>query len=211
MIRSRSIERLEDRLAGLEPGTLRREALEAAKRFKSSWIELGRILWTVWREKSFREWGYLTFDAYCSKEIGIRSATAKKLLHSYYFLEKEEPTILKRLTEGPPANLPSPEAVNLLRLAGRKQVVPAERYQELRSRVLERGAEPLEVRREIRSILEAASPDPAAARESRRIGMIRRTIGTLKGLRLEMAASSALPKKLIGEIEALIKKLEEVL
>ena len=60
---SKAIQRLEEKMADLEPGSLRRETLEAAKRFKSSWIELGRMLWTVYREKKFREWGYLTFEA----------------------------------------------------------------------------------------------------------------------------------------------------
>lgn len=208
---SKAIKQLEERMAVLEPGTLRRETLEAAKRFKSSWIELGRLLWTVWKEKSFREWGFLTFDAYCAKEIGIRAATAKKLLQSYYFLEKEEPTLLKRLEAEPPANLPSPDSVNLLRLLGKKQGVPPEGYAQVRSYVLEKGREPPEVRAQVRALLEAAEPDPAAARENRRQQLIRRMIGTLKGLKLEMSASQMLPKTLLAELEAVAKKLEDAL
>lgn len=208
---SKAIKQLEERMAALEPGTLRHETLEAAKRFKSSWIELGRLLWTVWSQKSFREWGFLTFDAYCAKEIGIRAATAKKLLHSYYFLEKEEPALLKRLEAEPPANLPSPDAVNLLRLLEKKQDVLPEGYSKVRSYVLEKGKEASEVRAQVRALLEAAEPDPVAAREARRQLLIRRTIGTLKGLKAELAASNMLPKKLLAELEAVTKKLEEAL
>ena len=208
---SKAIQQIEDRIAALEPGTIRHEALEAAKRFKTSWIELGRVLWTVYKEKKFREWGYLTFEAYCSKEIGIRAATAKKLLHSYYFLEKEEPSTLKRLTAEPPARLPQVEAVNMLRLLSQKQDVPSEGYQKVRSYVLEKGGEPLQVRREVRSLLEAAQPDPEAARAARRQATLRRMIGTLKAVRLELDAGHMVPKKLLSEIESLTHKLEEIL
>ena len=211
MLTNKSIKQIEERMAALEPGTLRHETLEAARRFKNSWIELGRMLWTVWKEKRFREWEYLTFDAYCAKEIGIRTTTAKKLLHSYYFLEKEEPTLLKKLAGESPANVPSPEAVNLLRLLGKKPEVPSEGYQQIRSYVLEKGREAPEIRREVKALLDEAQPDPAAARDARRQALIRRTIGTLKGLKMELAASDMLPKKLLAEIEAVTRKLEEAI
>ena len=208
---TKAIQRLEERMAGLEPGTIRYETLEAAKRFKSSWVELGRMLWTVWREKKYREWGYLTFDAYCAKEIGIKTSTAKKLLHSYYFLEKEEPSVLKRITEEPAANLPNVDAVNLLRLLSKRQAVPEENYQQLRSYILEKGKEAPEVRREVRMMLEAAEPDPEAARAARRQATLRRMIGTLRGIRQECEAAKFLPQKLLNEIQSLTKKLEEAL
>ena len=208
---SKSIQRLEGRMAVLEPGTVRYETLEAAKRFKSSWVELGRMLWTVWSQKKYREWEYLTFEAYCTREVGIKPATAKKLLHSYYFLEKEEPTLLKRMAADPPAALPSAEAVNLVRLLRKKQEVAPAAYQKIRSYALEAGKEPSALRREVRSILEAAHPDPEAAREAKRTATLRRMVGTLKAIRLECAASHLLPKKLITEIESLSQKLEELL
>ncbi len=205
---SKAIKQLEERMADLEPGTLRHETLEAAKKFKSSWIELGRMLWTVWKDKKFREWGYLTFDAYCVKEVGIKAATAKKLLHSYYFLEKEEPTLLRRLSGESPANLPHADAVNVLRLLSKRSEIPADDYRQVRSQVLEKGREGAEVRREVRMMLQAAEPDPTAAREARRQATIRRMIGGLKAVKMELSASNLLPKKLLDEIESLVKKLE---
>lgn len=208
---TKAIQRLEDRMESLQPGTLRYETLQAAKRFKSSWVELGRMLWTVFSEKKYREWRYLTFEAYCSKEIGIRTATAKKLLHSYYFLEKEEPTVLKRLTEESPANLPSAEAVNLLRLLSKRQEVSPDGYQKVRSFVLEKGEEAPFVRQQVRSILQEAGPDPEAARDARRGAALRRMIGTLKAIRQELEAANLLPKKLLNEIESLARKLEQAI
>ena len=207
----KSIRQLDERMADLEPGTIRHEALEAAKRFKSSWIELGRVLWTVWREKKFKEWGYLTFDAYCAKEVGIKAATAKKLLHSYYFLEKEEPSLLKKLSVESPANLPHVDSVNLLRMLNQRPQVPADEYRQVRNQVLEKGREAPEVRREIRSMLQAAEPDPEAVRASRRQSAIRRMITALKSMKLELGSSNLVPRNLLSEIDSLAKKLEEIL
>ena len=211
MATSKAIQRLEDQLAQLQPGTIRHEALETTKRFKSSWIELGRVLWTVWKDKAFRDWGYLTFEAYCAKELGIRSATAKKLLQSYHFLEREEPGLLERFSVQRPAALPHYESVNVLRLLKQRPSVPEATYHALRAKVLEQGREAPEVRREIRTALEAAQPDPEAARAARRQTAIRRMIGTLKSIQREFEVAHLVPQKLLDEIEALTKKLEHVL
>ena len=213
---SKAIQRLEEKMSGLEPGSLRHQTLEAAKRFKASWIELGRMLWTVYREKKFREWGYLTFEAYCAKEVGIRAPTAKKLLHSYYFLEKEEPSTLKRLTasdSGPaPAQVPSADSVNLLRLLKNRREVPAEDYQRVRSYVLEKAKEPQEVRREVQSLLqENTNADPEQVEEARTRSAVRRMIGTLKALRQQLSGGELVPKKILAEVDGLARKLEELL
>jgi hypothetical protein len=212
MKKSKGIERLEEQQAQMEPGSLRYEALDAAKRFKCSWIDLGRILWTVFKDKKFREWGYLSFDAYCSKEVGIRSTTAKKLLNSYYFLEKEEPDTLKQLSEESPAKLPAMESVNSLRLLANKEAVPKDRYQQVRHQVLEKGAEPPQVRREIRMLQEALKPkQPEEARSDRRERVIRRSVGTLKAMRMELETDHLIPQRLAEQIGTLAQKLEEVL
>src|SRR3989338_8674077 len=73
--------------------SLRQKTQEAAKRHKASWIELGQFLLTIHKDKLYKEWGYLVFETYCKKELGIKETTAAKLLKSYSFLEKEEPTL----------------------------------------------------------------------------------------------------------------------
>lgn len=199
-------------MAALEPGTIRHEALEAAKRFKSSWIELGRILWTVQREKKFREWGYLTFEAYCAKEVGIRAATAKKLLQSYFFLEREEPSTLRRLlSEAAPTQLPSPDSVQILRLLKNRQEVAPDDYQKVRSYVLEKGKEAPEVRREVRTLLQAAGPDSEEVEQAHAKSAVRRMIGTLRSIRRQLSGADWVPRKVLEEIEGLAKKLEGIL
>lgn len=211
MTTSRGIQRLDERLAAVPPGTLRHEALEAAKRFKASWIELGRALATVWRDKAFRAWGYLTFEAYCVQEMGIRVMTARKLVHSYGFLEREEPETLRHLTAGPPAALPHYEAVNVLRQLKQREGVAPQAYAEVRAQVLEQGREVPDVRRRVRALLEASAPDPEAARAARRQASLRRLIGTLKTLQQECAAAHFVPARLLTALETLTEQLDAVL
>ena len=73
---------------------LRSTVAAAARRFKSSWYELGRLLAQVRSTDAWQPWGFATFEAYCTTELHIRRATAEKLLRSYGFLrrhEREEP------------------------------------------------------------------------------------------------------------------------
>ncbi len=212
---SKNIERLEEKMSGLEPESLRYQTLKAAKQFKLSWIELGQMLWTVYKDKKFREWGYLAFDAYCSKEVGIREATAKKLLQSYYFLEKEEPTILRQLKEETtPEKMPSPDSVNLLRLLKNKPEVTEQSYQKVRGYVLEKGKEAPEIRKEVKTILDESrtdDEDPEEARDQRTRTTVRRMVGTLKSIRQQLTTGDLVPEKLLKEIDALSEKLEGIL
>jgi hypothetical protein len=208
---SKAIQQLEERMSNLEPTSLRYQALEAAKQFKSSWIHLGRMLWTVFKEKKFREWGYLSFDAYCAKEVAIRANTAKKLLHSYYFLEKEEPSVLQQLDQEPPAKVPSVDSVNLLRLLKNKEEVPQEDYQQVRTYVLEKGKEAPEVRKQVRSIMESVRPETEEDQADRKRSSVKRMIGLLKGVKAELVSGHLVPKKLLQELDGVVRKLEQAL
>lgn len=207
----KSIQRLDERLASVPAGSIRAEALEAAKRFKTTWIDLGRVLWTVWKDRGFREWGYLTFEAYCAKEVGVRGPTAKKLLQSYSFLEREEPATLQKMHAAPPSTLPHYEAVNALRLLKQRPVVPSARYQEMRAQVLEQGREPLDVRRNIRQLIQDTQQNPDEARAGRRQAAIKRMLTTLKSLRVELSSGKMVPEKLLHDLDTLTEKLEDAL
>jgi hypothetical protein len=154
-------------MEGLNPSSYRYRALDAAKQFKSSWIELGQLLFSIHRDKLFRDWGYLTFDAYCAKEVGVRRATAVKLLKSYGFLEREEPAFLKAesLQERKPDRIPSLEAVNVLRLASENEDYPEDDYESLREAVLDKAQPEEDLRKKVRYVLKTGdkkiSPDEA--------------------------------------------------
>lgn len=131
--KTKSLEAIENKMASLEEGSLRYHVLESARNFKSSWIGLGCSLYTVLKDKLYKEWGFATFESYTAKEVGIKKITAMKLLRSYYFLEKEEPAYLKG-DYGNTANtakLPTYEAVDLLRKAKNKKDIDKEDYSKL--------------------------------------------------------------------------------
>ncbi|MBU1998209.1 MAG: hypothetical protein KKE64_01795, partial [Candidatus Omnitrophica bacterium] len=152
---SRTLRNIEAKIDSLEEGSVRYQVLQNAKNFKTSWVELGRSLYTVHRDKLYKEWGYSVFENYASKEIGIKKDTAMKLLRSYYFLEKEEPDYLKEdfVRQAQTASVPNYESVNLLRLAKNKKALDETDYKEFRKQVFEKGKDARELKKDLTAII----------------------------------------------------------
>jgi len=210
-MKTKSLEHIEEKMVGVEEDSIRYRVLQSAKNFKTSWVELGQALYTVWKDKAYKEWGYLTFDAYTQKEIGIKKPTAMKLLKSYYFLEKEEPAYLqKEYSETQSAaSVPSYEAVNLLRLAKNKSTLDKDDYQRFKKDVFEDGKDPGQVKKDLTSLMrqrEELSPDEA--RQKRKFAIVKRIISTLNSLKMDADAQKLLPAALVKEMSGLIHKLE---
>jgi hypothetical protein len=213
IMKSKSIRTIEEKMAKIEPGSLRYQALEAAKNFKASWIGLGQTLFTVYKDKMFKEWGFQTFEAYCKAEVGIHQQTASKLLHSYYFLEKNEPEFLKSVqSEGDvePKKIPVLDAVNVLRLAANNKELSEEDYQDFKKSVFEDGKEGKEVRKQVglrlRSLREEV--DPKKAREQRRESTLRRLLATVKTLQKELVGGNLVSDRTAKELEKVVAYLE---
>jgi len=195
--------------SGVDP--IRRRVLECAKNFKTSWIDLGQALYSAWKDKLYKEWGYMTFEAYTAKEIGIKKPTAMKLLKSYYFLEKEEPVLLQkeRSEDTGAAAVPSYESVNLLRLAKNKKALDDDDYRALKRDVFQGGKDAGDVRKSLTSIMQQREElDPEEARLKRRSASLRRFIATLKALKTEAETTKMLPQAILKEASQLIAKLE---
>ncbi|MDD2752919.1 MAG: hypothetical protein PHN59_07275 [Candidatus Omnitrophica bacterium] len=208
--KSKSLENIEEKMQELDQGSFRYHVLENAKGFKSSWIELGRSLYTVLKDKLYREWGYGSFDIYTVKEIGIRKQTAMKLLRSYYFLEKEEPAVLKKeFTESQNAlSVPTFESVDVLRMAKNKKI-GEEDYQDLKKQVFEKGRDARDVKKDLTAIIrQRVELEPEEAREQRKTITDRRLLGTLRSLKQEIEIGKLLPAGIIRDAESLIKKIE---
>ncbi|MCX5714882.1 MAG: hypothetical protein NT033_08835 [Candidatus Omnitrophica bacterium] len=210
-VKTKSLDGIEQKLQHMDAGTLRYHVLESAKNFKTSWIELGRSLYSVWKDKLYKDWGYGSFDIYTAKEIGIRKPTAVKLLRSYYFLEKEEPQLLnKEHTHGlKPAQVPSYEAIDVLRQAKNKKTIDAEDYANLKRDIFEKAKDHREVKKDLTALIRQRQElEPEEAWEKRRSGTLRRFLGTLKALKQEAEISKILPAPLLKEVGDLIKKIE---
>ncbi len=211
---TKSLQNIEEKMKGLDESSLRYHILESAKSFKTSWVELGRSLYSVWKDKLYKEWGYSTMDAYTGKEIGIRKQTAMKLLKSYYFLEKEEPQYLKQdyVSSVDAVNVPGYESIDVLRLAKSKKGLDEEDYANLKKEIFEKGKDVREVRKDLTAMIRHREElDPQEAFAKKRLAIARRFLGTLKALKQELEISKLLPAPLIKEAATLIKKLEEEL
>jgi len=213
-MKTKSLRAIEERMEGVDKGSLRYRILENAKQFKTSWIGLGQSLYAAWKEKMYRQWGYQTFEAYTAKEIGIRKPTALKLLKSYYFLEKEAPAYLsqERSNQARPATLPSYESVNLLRLAKDRQALDEKDYAHLKKDVLDHGKEPQEVRKGLTAFIKQREElDPEEAREKKRSATVRRLLSLLKAVRNDLEINKLVPAEVIRETSRLIRRIEEEL
>lgn len=209
--KTKSIENLEQKIQDADEGSLRQHILRNAKDFKTSWIELGRALYAVSKDKLYKEWGYSTFETYTSKEIGIRKQTALKLLRSYYFLEKEEPDYLKNdYAESTDAALvPSYESIDILRQAKNKKDLDAQDYAGLKKAIFEKGKDVQEVKKDLTNLIrQRRELEPAEARQEKRLSLLKRFLGNLKTITRELETAKLGPASLVKEAEGLIKKIE---
>jgi len=210
-VKTKSLRNIEEKMGSLDSGSLRYHILESAKNFKCSWIELGRSLYSVWKDKMYKEWGYANFDVYASREIGIRKQTAMKLLKSYYFLEKEEPQYLKSdyAEASQAATIPSYESVDILRQAKNKKVLDEREYSNLKKEIFEKGRDAQELKKNLGVIIRQRQElEPEEAQEKRKQAVLRRLLGQLRALKQEAEILKMLPAPLIKEIDVLIKKID---
>lgn len=208
----KSLQSIENRMLDLDPASFRFKTLEAARDFKSSWIALGQYLFAIQKDKFYKEWGYLTFEAYCAGEVGIRQNTAVKLLRSYSFLEREEPAYLKKsmADEEKPNRIPSYESVNTLRLAKQNGRIAEKEYEALRESALEKADDDTEVKKKVRYILKKnpvkLSPED---RLEKRGAALLRVIANLKRAKEELVEFGYAAKAL-KPLDAAIVSLEEM-
>ncbi|HNX67867.1 MAG TPA: hypothetical protein PLL75_03640 [Candidatus Omnitrophota bacterium] len=194
--------------------TLRIETVEIAKKHKASWIQLGQHLFSIYKNKLFKDWGYQQFETYCQKELGIKDATASKWIKSYSFLEKEEPRIVRPdfTQEEAPPKIPDYEAVNVLRLAKNNKNIPTNEFAELRNDVLNEGKEVKEVREQVKKILATHAPkDTPELKEQKRNSVLKRLVGFLRSAKTQLEEEDLVPDYLLKQIDGLAGKLEDQL
>jgi hypothetical protein len=201
--KSKGEQAIERTMRELDPSSPRYQVLATAKRFKSSWVDLGEKLLEVQRSGLFRQWGYDSFEDYCAREIRIKKPTAQKLTLAYRYLEKEEPELLVRQTELKP--LPDYRSVELLRRAREEKDFSEEEYGQLRRAVLEEERSHPTVLKRFREVaLTRVEESEAAARHLRSaLAAARRLESALQPL--PEFAGSFLPP--LGE---LISRLEDL-
>ena len=207
---------IEEKMDRLEPESLRFQVLEAVKKFKGNWLELGRFVSVVEKSQTFREWGFVTFESYCTRELKLRRRTVIKLLRSFLFLKREEPASLSAFLEDSDGagRLPDYESVNVLRMARAKKVISEEDYGKLRSAVFDGAVQPREVGRRYRSILQAvrdAEADPEEAWLRKRRESLKKVLASLRTVKNAVELSQLLPAAGLATLKKLIEQVEEEL
>lgn len=208
-LKNKAILSIEEKLKDLEPDSLRAFVLQKAKDFKSSWLGLGQALYSIWRDKTYKEWGYQLFDTYTAKEIGIKKETALKLLRSYSFLEQEEPEYLKQLQDTQVAVIPNYEAVNTLRLVKNKDLDKSD-YARLKKDTLEHGRDVKDLKKDITSLIRSRSElDPETARKAGVKSIANRLLAALRAVKKDAEILKIFPAAIIKDTEKLIARIEE--
>ena len=196
---TKGAQHIEQLLQQLPPDSERYQVLISAKRFKSSWAELGESLTRVANTGQFHAWGYPSFEDYCSREIRIRRQTADKLLLAFRFLEREEPGVLERKDERP---LPDFRSVDLLRQAREEQAFSPADYNDLRRTVLEEDRSHPTAARQFREMLQEYQPD------RRRERHCQGALSAARRLSNALAELEAVPPDLERAVQELVGYLE---
>jgi hypothetical protein len=199
----RAEEHLRQKLSEVPPGSFRQMVLLAARRFKSSWVDLGKLLVKVRNEALFEDWGYPSFEAYCLGELRIRRQTAEKLVRSFSFLDRYEPERMERpeIVEEAPAF----EVVEVLAQAEERGQLSAAEYRSIRDAIWNPEKPASELRRE----LVQRFPPPEAPVSD--LTALKRLWGLSKRLAAELHANKKVPKAVAERADALASDLEALL
>ncbi len=188
-------------MASVDPN-LRQTVLLAAKRFKSSWVELGKLLTKVLNDGLFEQWGFPSFETYCLSELRIKKQTAMKLTRNFNFLEKHEPQVMRtpELAEAAPAF----EVVEVLAQAEDRGQLTVDEYKSVRDSIWNQERPTSELRREL------VEKFPAPAAKLNDTAEYKRLWGLAKRLHAELAANKKVPGAITDRAKALAGDLEEL-
>ncbi|HTJ45071.1 MAG TPA: hypothetical protein VL463_23345 [Kofleriaceae bacterium] len=198
---------MEDRLLAVSNDPERADTIAKARAFKRTWLELAEALARVDKQGSWGKWGYTDFDAYCRKELHLRSSTVQKLLGSFRFLQSSAPRVIERAreTETFDAPLPSLAAVEFVQKATERGAADEETLRTIHRAAFDEGADaPVLARR----FKEAAFPIDARESKDKLRASIAAAARKLAALIAE--EGSPVPKKLAIAVEETIGELLQV-
>jgi len=195
-------EHLRQKALSVPPGTFRHTVLQAARRFKSTWVELGKLLVKVRNEALFEQWGYGTFEAYCLAELRIKKATADKLTRSFTFLDKHEPERAQR--EDIAETAPAFEVVEVLAQAEERGQLSSNEYKSIRDAIWNQEKPVSEMRRE----LTERFPPPEV--EVSDAVALKRLLGLARKLTAELYGNKKVPKAVASRSQALVEDIEQL-
>lgn len=192
--------------------SLRIELMGYSKDFKVSWVQLGQGLYSVWRDKTFQVWGFDKFEDYVIRELGLKKSLALKLVKTYFFVEQEEPSYLKKEfgEDKKAVSVPGYEGLDVLRMARRHSELSREDYVKLRKDIFDKGKEASLVKKDLSAIIkERKQVDPEHERENRHQASVKRFLSALKNFKKDMDTLKLIEPDIAQEAEELLQKLED--
>jgi hypothetical protein len=190
---------------------LRARVQTTAKDFKTSWVELAQSLYAIHRDKLYEYWGYERFEHYVEREVGMQKSMALKLVHSYSFVEQQEPQFLKQgyLEERDAMATPELDAIHVLRLARNKKELTKHDYADLRRQVFEKGKGAAVLRKELTALMKERKPvDPEEEREQRTAASVRRLLNAMRSFQKDAEALKLVRADVVRRAAELIQELE---
>ncbi|MFU8806076.1 MAG: hypothetical protein ACNA8W_19850 [Bradymonadaceae bacterium] len=108
---SRLDERIQAMLDLLDEGDVRYQTLRASVDFQSAWIELAEHVKEVEGSEAFRDWGFRSFNSYCTNELRLSRTLTTKMLEGYEWIEDQAPEYLPRKEAAGEDDAPRPRPV----------------------------------------------------------------------------------------------------
>lgn len=196
---------MEDRMLAVSGDPERADTLAKARAFKRTWLELAEALSRAHDKRLWEKWGFSDFDAYCRKELHLRSSTVAKLLGSYRFLETSAPRVIERArTDHYEAPIPSLPAVEFVKRATEEGNADAETLRSIQRVAFDEGAEAPVLTRKFGELV---FPQTDRDRKEKLRGQIAAAARRLSALIAEDGAP--VPKQLAIRIEETIGELLE--
>jgi hypothetical protein len=177
----------------------RHEMLQCVRRFKASWIDLGRALSEIRRASSWKRWGFDSFEAYTKSELHLRQETVDKLTGSFMFLQKRAPNLAAGREADAP--MPSYQAIDFLRRAEEREDAPKDAVRAIYTRVMEEGANLPALKKEFQ---DSVFPLNAAEKRARDASGIRNVATRLRAL---VDGTHAVPKHLASRVAEALDEL----
>lgn len=207
-----SIAKIDKQLQELNPDSLRHKILVSLRKFRSSWVELGKLLTDVAYGGDYKEWGYEDFEIYCARELGLKKPTVKKLMVSYNYMKSYEPTRLapgeEDVEQDTGYDVPDYQTVELLKKARDRDDLPEEQKEELHRMAFDSGSDETVLRKEIRDRLKPTSEEDIDGANFARRREIESILRTARALRQKLAATNAVPEGVKDRIENALMELE---
>ena len=194
---------IDSKVAEVPPGTFRHTVLLTAKRFKSSWVDLGKQLVKVHHAGTWQEWGYQSFEGYCFRELRLRKQTVQKLTRSFNFLDKHEPKAMAQ--EDIVETAPPFEVIEVLADAEDRGALSAQEYRSIRDSIWNPEKPANELKRDlVEQFPKAEAPARSNGQELKRLASMARRLAD------ELAQSKKVPKAVAERAAAVADDVAEL-